>query len=82
MCTLSRLNRRMKHLLFRTLLQQEVHFFEKNDPGEMNTLYRDDLSFLSGIRCSHGRFSSKGIFFCLEVSGLQPLAAGVHHLWF
>lgn len=43
LCILSRLNRRMKHLLFRTLLQQEVHFFEKNDPGEMNTRYRVDV---------------------------------------
>lgn len=37
-CTLSRLNRRMKHLLFGALLQQDVHFFEKNDAGEMKML--------------------------------------------
>lgn len=36
MCTLARLNKRLKHVLFRTLLQQEVHFFDKdeNKPGE------------------------------------------------
>lgn len=38
MCALSRLNRRMKHVLFDALLQQEVHFFEKNDAGEMKPL--------------------------------------------
>lgn len=38
MCTLARLNRRLKHLLFHTLLEQEVHFFETNNPGEKNTV--------------------------------------------
>lgn len=37
MCALSRLNSRMKHLLFGTLLQQDVHFFEKNDAGEIKS---------------------------------------------
>lgn len=43
MWTLSGLNRRLKHLLFHTFLQQEVHFFEKNDAGEKNNLQRDDM---------------------------------------
>lgn len=34
MCALSRLNKRLKHLLFYSLLQQEVHFFQENNPGE------------------------------------------------
>lgn len=34
MCTLARLNKRLKHLLFHTLLQQEVQFFDENNPGE------------------------------------------------
>lgn len=38
MCALSRLNSRMKHLLFGALLQQDVHFFENNDAGEMKIL--------------------------------------------
>lgn len=38
MCTLARLNKRLKHLLFHTLLQQEVHFFEENNPGENNNV--------------------------------------------
>lgn len=38
MCTLARLNRRLKHLLFHTFLKQEVHFFETNNPGEKNTV--------------------------------------------
>lgn len=36
MCTLARLNKRLKHLLFHTLMQQEVHFFEENNPGGNN----------------------------------------------
>lgn len=34
LCTLTRLNRRLKRLLFHSLLQQEVHFFEKINTGE------------------------------------------------
>uniref|UniRef100_A0A3Q3VWF3 Uncharacterized protein n=1 Tax=Mola mola TaxID=94237 RepID=A0A3Q3VWF3_MOLML len=34
MCILSRLNRRLKHKVFHNLLWHDVHFFEKNDPGE------------------------------------------------
>lgn len=34
MCTLARLNKRLKHRLFHTLMQQEVHFFEEDKPGE------------------------------------------------
>uniref|UniRef100_A0A672J630 Transporter associated with antigen processing, subunit type t, teleost specific n=1 Tax=Salarias fasciatus TaxID=181472 RepID=A0A672J630_SALFA len=35
MCTLARLNKRLKHLLFHSLLQQEVQFFEENSPGRL-----------------------------------------------
>lgn len=37
MCTLARLNKRLKHLLFHTLLKQEVQFFDDNNPGERST---------------------------------------------
>ncbi|CAG03009.1 unnamed protein product, partial [Tetraodon nigroviridis] len=43
MCTLARLNRRLKHLLFRTFLQQEVHFFEKNDSGVLSSRLQRDV---------------------------------------
>lgn len=33
MCTLMRLNRRLKHLLFHSLLRQEVHFFQTTNTG-------------------------------------------------
>lgn len=35
MCTLMRLNRRLKHLLFRSLLRQEVHFFQTTNTGRL-----------------------------------------------
>lgn len=35
MCTLMRLNRRLKHLLFHSLLRQEVHFFQTTNTGRL-----------------------------------------------
>lgn len=35
MWTLARLNKRLKGLLFQSLLQQEVQFFEENNPGSL-----------------------------------------------
>eukprot|EP00066_Takifugu_rubripes_P019300 XP_011608566.1 PREDICTED: antigen peptide transporter 2-like [Takifugu rubripes] len=43
MCTLSRLNSRMKHLLFGALLQQDVHFFENNDAGSLSSRLQSDV---------------------------------------
>lgn len=43
MCTLSRLNKRMKHQLFHSLLQQEVHFFAENDPGSLCSRLHSDV---------------------------------------
>lgn len=34
MCTLARLNKRLKHLLYSTFVQQEVHFFQENNAGK------------------------------------------------
>ncbi|XP_070782860.1 antigen peptide transporter 2 [Enoplosus armatus] len=43
MCTLARLNKRLKHLLFHTLLQQEVNFFEENKPGRLSSRLHSDV---------------------------------------
>ncbi|KAF1373547.1 hypothetical protein PFLUV_G00240050 [Perca fluviatilis] len=43
MYTLTRLNKRLKHLLFHTLLQQEVHFFEENKPGRLSSRLHSDV---------------------------------------
>ncbi|XP_028287889.1 antigen peptide transporter 2 [Parambassis ranga] len=43
MCTLARLNKRLKHLLFHSLLQQEVHFFEENNPGRLSSRLHSDV---------------------------------------
>ncbi|XP_018544945.1 antigen peptide transporter 2 [Lates calcarifer] len=43
MCTLARLNKRLKHLLFHTLLQQEVHFFDENKPGPLSSRLHSDV---------------------------------------
>uniref|UniRef100_A0A7N8YD64 Transporter associated with antigen processing, subunit type t, teleost specific n=1 Tax=Mastacembelus armatus TaxID=205130 RepID=A0A7N8YD64_9TELE len=43
MCTLARLNKRLKHLLFHTLLQQEVHFFEENNSGQLSSRLHSDV---------------------------------------
>ncbi|XP_035527407.1 antigen peptide transporter 2 [Morone saxatilis] len=43
MCTLARLNKRLKHLLFHTLLQQEVHFFEQNSSGSLSSRLHSDV---------------------------------------
>lgn len=43
MCTLARLNKRLKHLLFHTLLQQEVHFFDENKPGSLSSRLHSDV---------------------------------------
>ncbi|XP_068592929.1 antigen peptide transporter 2 isoform X2 [Cebidichthys violaceus] len=43
MCTLARLNKRLKRLLFHTLLQQEVHFFEEDNPGRLSSRLHSDV---------------------------------------
>ncbi|KAM9336864.1 antigen peptide transporter 2 isoform 1-T1 [Symphorus nematophorus] len=43
MCTLARLNRRLKNLLFHRLLQQDVPFFEKNQPGSLSSRLHSDV---------------------------------------
>lgn len=43
MCSLARLNKRLKHLLFHTLLQQEVHFFDENNPGRLSSRLHSDV---------------------------------------
>ncbi|KAF7203583.1 antigen peptide transporter 2 isoform X1 [Nothobranchius furzeri] len=43
MCTLARLNKRLKHLLFQSLLKQEVHFFEENNPGRLSSRLHSDV---------------------------------------
>lgn len=43
MCSLSRLNKRLKHLLFGTLLQQEVHFFDENNTGHLSSRLHSDV---------------------------------------
>lgn len=41
MFSLARLNRRLKHLLFHSLLQQEIQFFDK--PGELSSRLHSDV---------------------------------------
>nr|XP_019964810.1 PREDICTED: antigen peptide transporter 2-like [Paralichthys olivaceus] len=43
MCTLVRLNKRLKHLLFHKLLQQDVHFFDENKPGHLSSRLHSDV---------------------------------------
>lgn len=43
MFSLARLNRRLKHLLFHTLLQQEVQFFEENNAGKLSSRLHSDV---------------------------------------
>ncbi|XP_056221818.1 antigen peptide transporter 2 [Seriola aureovittata] len=43
MCTLARLNKRLKHLLFHTLMQQEVHFFDEIKPGALSSRLHSDV---------------------------------------
>lgn len=40
---LSRLNKRLKHLLFHSLLQQEVQFFDGNKPGDLSSRLHSDV---------------------------------------
>ncbi|XP_076855644.1 antigen peptide transporter 2 [Brachyhypopomus gauderio] len=37
MCSLSRLNKRIRHLLFQNLMKQEINFFEENKPGSLTS---------------------------------------------
>ncbi|XP_072524080.1 antigen peptide transporter 2 [Salminus brasiliensis] len=37
MCSLSRLNRRIRHMLFQNLMKQETSFFEENRPGSLTS---------------------------------------------
>ncbi|XP_066520628.1 antigen peptide transporter 2 [Hoplias malabaricus] len=37
MCCLSRLNRRIRHMLFKNLMKQEISFFEENKPGNLTS---------------------------------------------
>ncbi|KAM3859615.1 antigen peptide transporter 2 [Diretmus argenteus] len=43
MWTLCRLNKRMKRLLFHSLLQQEIHFFEENKSGSLSSRLHSDV---------------------------------------
>lgn len=43
MFSLARLNRRLKHLLFHSLLQQEIPFFEENNPGKLSSRLHSDV---------------------------------------
>ncbi|RVE59997.1 hypothetical protein OJAV_G00193880 [Oryzias javanicus] len=43
MCSLARLNKRLKNLLFHSLLQQEMHFFEENKPGRLSSRLHSDV---------------------------------------
>nr|XP_020513505.1 antigen peptide transporter 2-like [Labrus bergylta] len=42
-CALARLNKRLQHLLFHTLLQQEVHFFDENNTGRLTSRLHSDV---------------------------------------
>ncbi|XP_074519834.1 antigen peptide transporter 2 [Halichoeres trimaculatus] len=41
--SLTRLNHRLQHLLFHSLLQQEVHFFDENNPGRLSSRLHADV---------------------------------------
>ncbi|CAB1311993.1 unnamed protein product [Coregonus sp. 'balchen'] len=43
MCSLSRLNKRMRHMLFHNLVQQDIHFFEENKPGSLASRLGHDV---------------------------------------
>ncbi|CAL9699529.1 unnamed protein product [Knipowitschia caucasica] len=43
MFSLARLNRRLKHLLFHTLLQQEIQFFEEKKSGQLSSRLHSDV---------------------------------------
>ncbi|XP_028331989.1 antigen peptide transporter 2 [Gouania willdenowi] len=42
-CSLARLNYRLKLLLFHRLLQQELHFFHLNKPGQLSARLHEDV---------------------------------------
>ncbi|KAJ8246256.1 hypothetical protein GJAV_G00265540 [Gymnothorax javanicus] len=42
MCSLSRLNKRMRHMLFRSLVRQEIGFFEETKPGSLTSRLSSD----------------------------------------
>ncbi|XP_056626525.1 antigen peptide transporter 2 [Triplophysa dalaica] len=37
MCSLSRLNKRIRHMLFQNLMKQDINFFEENKPGSLTS---------------------------------------------
>ncbi|XP_034563361.1 antigen peptide transporter 2 [Notolabrus celidotus] len=41
--SLCRLNNRLQHVLFHSLLQQEVHFFDENKPGRLSSRLHSDV---------------------------------------
>ncbi|XP_047464137.1 antigen peptide transporter 2 [Mugil cephalus] len=43
MCTLARLNKRLKHVLFHSLMQQEITFFEENSSGQLSSRLHSDV---------------------------------------
>ncbi|XP_062859042.1 antigen peptide transporter 2 [Trichomycterus rosablanca] len=42
MCSLSRLNKRVRHMLFQNLMKQEINFFEDNKPGSLTSRLNSD----------------------------------------
>lgn len=43
MWALARLNKRLRHLLYYTFLQQEVNFFKENNPGHLSARLQSDV---------------------------------------
>ncbi|KAL4648593.1 antigen peptide transporter 2-like [Arapaima gigas] len=46
MCSLSRLNMRMRHMLFHNLVQQEISFFEVIKPGDLASRLQSDTNMM------------------------------------
>uniref|UniRef100_A0A6Q2Y4U2 Transporter associated with antigen processing, subunit type t, teleost specific n=1 Tax=Esox lucius TaxID=8010 RepID=A0A6Q2Y4U2_ESOLU len=43
MCSLARLNKRMRHMLFHNLVQQDIPFFEENKSGSLTSRLANDV---------------------------------------
>ncbi|XP_042370254.1 antigen peptide transporter 2-like, partial [Plectropomus leopardus] len=62
MCTLTRLNKRLKHLLFHTLLQQEVQFFDENNPGRLSSRLHSDVDRMGRTVALNANALARSVF--------------------
>ncbi|XP_041671892.1 antigen peptide transporter 2 isoform X2 [Cheilinus undulatus] len=74
-CALARLNKRLQHLLFNTLLKQEVHFFVANKPGRLSSRLHSDVDRMGRtVALNANALVRSSVKFCLMLYVMMELS--------